>query len=120
MCGGFWLVAGRLPLPRALVATTPFHRGAANPDRLRRRLGLDAPAAQLLGKGLAPAVQVFLARIQAFAVTPFRAHADVHMRIGLVRVQHHHVAVVRQLGLRELARGLLHAHGHRCRPASTA
>ncbi len=69
-------------------------------------LGLDAPSAQPLSKGLAPPAQVFLARIQAFAVTPFRAHADVHMRVRLVRVQDHHVAVVRQLGLRKLPRGL--------------
>jgi hypothetical protein len=35
-------------------------------------------------------------------------HADVHMRVGLVVVQHHHVLVVGQFDLRELARRALH------------
>ena len=56
-------------------------------------------------------MQVLLARIQSSAVTRFRAHADVHVRIGLVRVQNHRIAVVRQLGLGELARGLLQHTG---------
>ena len=67
--------------------------------RLPRGLGLDAALAQLLGEGLAPAVQVGLARVQALAVLRLGAHADVHVRVGLVVVQHHHVLVVGQLGL---------------------
>jgi len=31
------------------------------------------------------------------------------MRVGLVVVRHHHVLVIRQLGVGELARGVLHA-----------
>ncbi len=69
------------------------------PRRLPRRLGLDPALAQLLREGLAPAVQVGLARVQALAVLRLGAHADVHVRVGLVVVQHHHVLVVGQLGL---------------------
>lgn len=54
--------------------------------RLPRRLGLDTVAAQLLGEGLPPAVQVGLARVQALAVLRLGPYADVHMRIGLVVV----------------------------------
>ena len=93
----------------ALPAAQAAPRDA--PGRLRRGLGLDTPVAQLLGKGLAPAVQVFLSRVQAFAVTPLRAHADVHMRVRLVRVQHHDIAMVRQFGLGEFARRLLRHPG---------
>jgi hypothetical protein len=96
-CGGT-----RLALPAAQAAPGDASR------RPRRGFGLDAPVAQLLGKGLAPAVQVFLAGVQAFAVSPLRANADVHVRIRLVRVQHHDVAMVRQFGLGELARRLAH------------
>jgi hypothetical protein len=83
----FLLVAGRHAPARQLLSRP--HRFIAvprTPNRLRRRLGLDAPTAQSLSKRLTPPAQVFLARIQAFAVTPFRAHADVHVRIRLVRV----------------------------------
>jgi hypothetical protein len=70
---------------------------------LPRGFRLDALLAQLRRKGLAPAVQVRLARVQAPAVLRLRTHADVHVRVGLVVVQHHHALVVGQLGLRELA-----------------
>jgi hypothetical protein len=72
-----------------------------------RRLGLDAQPAQPFRKGLAPALQIGLARVQAFAVLGLCPHADVHMRVRLVVVQHHHVAVVCQLDPGELARCML-------------
>jgi hypothetical protein len=51
---------------------------------LTARFGVDAPAPKLLGEGLAPPMQVGLARVQALAVPGFGSHADVHMRVGLV------------------------------------
>ena len=53
-------------------------------------------------------MQVGLARVQALAVLGLGPHADVHVRVGLVVVQHHHVLVVSQFDLRELARGALY------------
>jgi hypothetical protein len=76
--------------------------------RLTRRFGLDALPAQALRKGLAPALQVGLAWVQPLAVLGLRPHAEVHMRVRLVVVQHHHVVVVGQPDPGELARRLLH------------
>jgi hypothetical protein len=75
---------------------------------LRRGFGLDAPIAKLLGEGLAPAVQVLLAGVQALAVAPLRANADMDVRVGLMRVQDHDVAMVRQFSHGELACRLAH------------
>jgi hypothetical protein len=61
-----------------------------------RGFGLDAALPQLLGKDLPPASQVGLARVEAPTILALGAHGQVHMRIGLVGVQHHHVAVIPQ------------------------
>ena len=90
--------------------TAASSRGAAPPPTGEPRcFGLDAPVAQLLGEGLPPAVQIDLARVQALAVLGLGPDADVHMWVGLVVVQHHHLLVIRQLDLGELARGVLQA-----------
>ena len=52
-------------------------------------------------------MQVDFARIQALAVLRLGAHADCTCGLAMV-VQHHHILVVGQLGLRELARRPLH------------
>lgn len=109
LCRALLAQARCLALPHPLVA---MPRPASD---LGRRLGLDPPTAQPLRKGLAPAAQVFLARVEALPVATFGPYAQVHVRIGLVGVQHHHVAVIRQLGLGELARGALQEFGFRAR-----
>jgi hypothetical protein len=43
---------------------------------LPARFGIDAPAAELLCEGLAPAQQIGLARVQAPAVPGFGSHAE--------------------------------------------
>ena len=91
------------PLPLALLAVPRATQG------LRCGRSFDTPGAQPLGEDFTPAAQVLFARIQACAVVGFGAHAEVHMRTRLVGVQHHHVAMVCQLGLREVAGRLLKA-----------
>ena len=44
-------------------------------------------------------MQVGLARIQSLPVLGLSPHADVHMRVGLVVVQDHHVPAFRQIDL---------------------
>ena len=103
------LLATRLSdVVRLLARPHPFAAMPRTAHCLRRRFGLDAPASQPLGKRLTPAAQVLLARVQARAVAALGAHADVHMRVRLVDVQDHHVAVHRQFGLGEFAGRLLH------------
>lgn len=61
---------------------------------LSARLGVDAPAAELLRKGLTPALQIGLAGVQAPAMPGFGSDADVDVRIGLMIVQHDEVLVI--------------------------
>jgi hypothetical protein len=72
------------------------------------RWAIEDGALQRVGERFAPALQIGLARIQPPTMLGLGPHAEVHMRVGVVVVQHHHELVVRQLGLRELARRLLH------------
>jgi hypothetical protein len=96
---------GRLDAPERLVVANLATR------RLARRLGLDAPAPELLGEGLAPALQVRFPRIEALPVPALRTHTQVDVRMGLVIVQHHDPAVIAEFGLRELACRALHGQG---------
>jgi hypothetical protein len=64
---------------------------------------VDSPLAPLLSESLPPALQVGLARIQPIAVLGFRAHANVHVRVGPMIMQHHRVLAVVQLHYCELA-----------------
>ena len=71
-------------------------------SHLARRLGVDSALAQLLGKDLSPAAQIRLARIEPLAVLGLGLHRQVDMRMRLMVVQNHHVAVIGELDLREL------------------
>jgi hypothetical protein len=79
----------------------PFH---GHRVQYARRFGLHTPRAQLLRKGLSPAMQVSLAGIQALADHGLGSHAQMDMWVLLVLVQHHHIAVVVQFRLCELSR----------------
>jgi hypothetical protein len=93
---------GSLDSPEGLVVAHLTAR------RLAGRLGVDAPAAQLLREGLAPALQIGLAGVEPLAVPRLGANAEVDVRVGLVVVQDHHVAMVAELGAGELPGGALH------------
>ena len=67
-----------LPSPKARVVAVDAMTG------LPARFGIDPPAAKLLRKGLSPAKQIGLPRVQAPAVLGFGADADVNVGVGLV------------------------------------
>ena len=72
------------------------------PSQLPRSFSVDPALLQLLGEDLSPATQIGLARIEPLAVLGFGLHRQVDMRMGLMVVQHHHIAVIGELALREL------------------
>src|SRR5688500_12635797 len=78
-----------------------------SPGGLSSRLRINAPPPQPFRKRLSPAVQVSLSRVESLAVLRFRPDADVHMRVGLVIVQHHDVLVIGELLPCELTRGAM-------------
>ena len=67
---GFRRIA--LSRPCRLAFPDPFVAMPRAARDLRRGFNLDPPAAQSLGEGFAPTAQVFLARVQALAVTALR------------------------------------------------
>ena len=81
-----------------------FRVPGLKPGGLPGGFGLHPVTTQFLGKGLAPPLQVGLARVESFTVDRLCPHAEVHVRVRLVVVQHHHILVVGQLGLCKLAR----------------
>ena len=63
--------------------------------------------AQLLREGLPPPCEIRLARIQPQPMPRLSPHAKVHMRVGLVVMQHHHPGVVGELALGKLSGRLM-------------
>ena len=77
---------------------------AAGPTaHLPRRFSIDSALAQLIGEDLSPAAQIRLAQIEPLAVLRLGFDRQVDMRICLMIVQHHHVAMIGELDLRELS-----------------
>ena len=69
---------------------------------------VDAALAQSFGEGLAPALQVGFARVEPLALLRRGLDAQVHVRVGLMVVQDHHIAVVGELDPGEFACRPLH------------
>src|SRR3546814_3045610 len=76
----------------------------------RRCLGLDAPAAQRLGKRLAKSKQILAAWVEPLAVQSLGLDGQMHVRSRRVRMERHEIIVIiADHALGGFAHGLLHS-----------
>src|SRR3546814_4942499 len=84
----------------------------------RRCLGLDAPAAQRLGKRLAKSKQILAAWVEPLAVQSLGLDGQMHVRSRRVRMERHEIIVIiADHALGGFEHGLPHSFSVRaCRP----
>src|SRR3546814_17783006 len=98
VCCFFFLMLRRPPRSTRTDTLFPYTTLFRSPPLAsavtRRCLGLDAPAAQRLGKRLAKSKQILAAWVEPLAVQSLGLDGQMHVRSRRVRMERHEIIVI--------------------------